>query len=50
MGTKKLFTLVFKARHLTFCDFHRLRVPDQTFGGIPLYFEIFVEDEPSELS
>ena len=41
--------LVLKARHLggsAFCNFHRLGVPEQALGEIPLGFGIVVEDKP----
>ena len=55
LRTKELFnllSLVLKARHLSgsaFCNFYRLRVPEQALGGIPLGFGIVIEDKPSQL-
>ena len=40
----------FKARNLSgsaFCNFHRLGVPEQALGGIPLGFGIVVKDKAS---
>ena len=45
-------SLVLKARHLggsALCNFHRLGVPEQPPGGIPLGLGIVVEDKPPEL-
>ena len=42
---------ILKPRHLGYCAFcHRLVVPEQALGGIPLDFGIVVEDKASELS
>ena len=48
MAWYKYMSLVLKARHLggsAFCN-----LSEQALGGIPLGFEIVVEDKPSELT